>query len=137
MADTDDSIQVFSEAVGREKRKITRELKRAKISGYKMKILEPIIQNCAWMRVKLDEVREDISLEKITVEYDNGGGQKGIRKNPIFDGYEALWKSYMLGMGRILDCIPDRDEAEEALKVEETRPSTVLDQIRAKQRDTS
>lgn len=132
----DESMQVFTEAVAKEKRKIVRELKRAKISAYKMKILEPIIQNCAWMRVKLDGVREDISMEKITVEYDNGGGQKGIRKNPIFDGYEALWKSYMLGMGRILDCIPDQKEAEEALKVEETRPSTVLDQVRAKQKNS-
>lgn len=133
----DDVLKAFDEAVTKEKRKIIRELKHAKISTHKMKVLEPVIQNCAWMRVKLDEARNGMSQEEIVVDYDNGGGQKGVRKNPFFDGYEALWKAFMLGMSRILDCIPDQEEAEEALKLDETRPATVLDQVLAKQKDST
>lgn len=121
----------FNELVDKEKKKIIRELKKAKISAYKMKIIDPVVSNTAWMRVKLDETRESIYQEPIVVEYDNGGGQKGIRKNPFFDGYEALFKAYMLGMGRILDLIPDKKEAEMTLGIKTVEPESVLDKVRA------
>lgn len=124
--------KAFLDEVNKEKRKIIRELKKAKVSEYKMKVIDPVVSNTAWMRIKLDEIREDIASEDIVVPYDNGGGQKGIRKNPFFDGYEALFKSYMLGMGRILDIIPNREEVEVALKIDEARPQSMLDMIREK-----
>ncbi|MBQ0005101.1 MAG: hypothetical protein KBS68_04475 [Clostridiales bacterium] len=126
----------FEEVVLKEKRRIIRELKKAKISDHKMKIIEPIVINSAWMRVKLDEAREQVSKESIVVEYDNGGGQKGIRKNPFFDAYEALFKSYMLGMDRILDCLPDRKDAEITLSIPDVQPQSVLGQIREKRART-
>lgn len=123
------------ELVRREKRKITRELKRAKISDYNLKILEPVILNSAWMRVRLDIARTQMEDSPIIVEYDNGGGQKGVRENPIFKAYEALWKSFMLGMNRILDAIPDEKPTELTEQIEEVRPQTVLDMIREKKRE--
>ena len=60
--------------------------------------------------------------------YDNGGGQRGIRENPAFKGYESLWKAYMQGMNRILDTLPPeqiQNAADDGIK-----PQTVLDQIR-------
>lgn len=122
------------ELVKREQRKITRELKRAKISDYNLKILEPVILNSAWMRVQLDEARKQMEGCQIVVEYDNGGGQKGLRENPIFKAYEALWKSFMVGMGRILDAIPAEKQEELTEKIEEVRPQTVLEKIREKKR---
>ena len=122
------------ELVRKEKRRITRELKKAKISDYKLKVLDPVIANCAWMKVRLDEARDQIRDCDIVVEYDNGGGQKGTRENPIFKAYEALWKSFMLGMNRILDAIPEEKQEELTTQIEEVRPETVLDMIRAKKR---
>ena len=61
--------------------------------------------------------------------YDNGGGQKGIRENPAFKGYESLWKAYMQGMNRILDTLPP-EQIQAA--TDDIRPQTVLDSIRAK-----
>lgn len=122
----------LKESYEKEKRMIKRELKKVKISPHKMKLLESVIENTAWMKAKLDAVRMQITTADIVVEYDNGGGQKGIRKNPIFEGYRALWQSYMIGMGRILDAVPEEKRAAVAVQMEADKPGTVLDQIMAK-----
>ena len=66
------------------------------------------------------------------VEYDNGGGQKGIRENPVFKAYEALWKSYMLGMDKILAIIPEEQKEDLQAETEQIKPQTVLDFVREK-----
>lgn len=43
---------------------------------------------------KLVEEGEKIPSEALIVEYDNGGGQKGVRENPFFPAYEKLLASY-------------------------------------------
>jgi hypothetical protein len=62
------------------------------------------------------------------VAYDNGGGQKGIRENPLFKGYENLWRSYMAGMSKIIDCLPDEIATVESEVV--NKPKTVLELVR-------
>ncbi len=127
----------FEELVKKEQRKITREIKKAKISEHKMKVIEPVVMNVAFMKVKLDEARDQVKHEAITIEYDNGGGQKGIRENPIFKAYEALWKSYMLGMDKILSIIPEEQRQELADGTEQVKPQTVLDLVRDKKKDSA
>ena len=95
-----------------------------------MQTLAPIIENVSWMRAKLDDSRMLIKNSNIVVPYDNGGGQKGIRENPAFKGYESLWKAYMQGMNRILDTLPP--EAVQEAADTGIRPQTVLDAIRSK-----
>ena len=113
-----------------EQNRITRILNDAGISERRMQTLAPIIENVSWMRAKLDDSRQLIKNSNIVVPYDNGGGQKGIRENPAFKGYESLWKAYMQGMNRILDTLPPeqiQNATDDGIK-----PQTVLDQIRAK-----
>lgn len=112
-----------------EKKRIIAILKDANTSERRMEMLKPIIENVSWMRAKLDDSRDLIKNSNIVMPYDNGGGQRGIRENPAFKGYESLWKAYMQGMNRILDTLPP-EEVQAA--VEETRPQTVLDTMRAK-----
>lgn len=102
------------------------------INPKRVEMLKPIIENTAYMKVKLDEAREVISESSVVISYDNGGGQKGIRENPIFKGYEALWKSYMSGMNIILTALPSEVVKEEATKVVETK--TMLELVRDKHR---
>ena len=127
----------FDDLVKKEQRKISREIKKAQISEHKMKVIEPVVMNSAFMKVKLDEAREQIKGETITVEYDNGGGQKGIRENPVFKAYEALWKSYMVGMDKILSIIPEEQQQELAAQTEQIKPQTVLDFVRDKKKDSA
>ena len=114
-----------------EQRRIADLLNEVGISDKRQSLLEPIILNTAWMKAKLDDAREAIKNSNIVIAYDNGGGQKGIRENPLFKGYESLWRSYMAGMGKILDSLPP-EQIEKAVEVE--KPATMLELVRNKHR---
>ena len=66
-----------------------------------------MILNVSWMKSKLDDARTAIGEDGITVEYDNGGGQTGVRENPAFRAYEALWKTYLSGLDALLKLLPE------------------------------
>lgn len=53
-----------------------------------------LAMNLLFMEEKLDETRERIAGMPTAIEYDNGGGQCGIRVNPEYQAYESLLKSY-------------------------------------------
>lgn len=116
----------------KEQTKLKSVLNSYKVNKQKLKVMMPIIENVAWMKVKLEDARELIRDADIVVEYDNGGGQRGIRENPLFKGYESLWKSYISGMNQIMDVLPEEKakEAEEILD----RPKSVLEMVREKHR---
>ena len=76
-----------------ERRKLARFLSKNGLNEEKIKSLDPVILNVSWMKSKLDDARTAIGEDGITVEYDNGGGQTGVRENPAFRAYEALWKT--------------------------------------------
>lgn len=125
----DQEIRIRAEE---EQKRILGILKEVGISEKRMKLLEPVVLNTAWMKAKLDDARADIKNSKIVIPYDNGGGQKGLRENPLFKGYESLWKSYMQGMNRILDCLPQEVIEMEAEVVD--KPKTMLELVRDRHR---
>ena len=96
-----------------DSRKITREhkrleslLERADVPRQQRDVLEAVIDNIAWQRVKLDEAREEMQEASIVCEYDNGGGQTGTRENPIFKAYINLWRAYMVGLEKYTSYLP-------------------------------
>lgn len=113
-----------------ERQRLTALLFDCGVSEKRMAALESVIENVAWMRSKLDDAREAIKTANVVIAYDNGGGQKGLRENPLFKGYESLFKSYMSGMSKILDALPP--EVAKETKQEIEKPRTVLDMVRAK-----
>ena len=125
-----DEAEIRARAEEEEKR-ILDLLEEIGISDKRMKLLRPIVTNTAWMKAKLDDAREAIKNSNIVITYDNGGGQRGIRENPLFKGYESLWRSYMAGMGKILDSLP-QEQIEQASEVE--KPATMLELVRNKHR---
>lgn len=77
-----------------------------------------LARNVLWMESKLSNAREVIGKSSVAIPYDNGGGQRGIRKNPAFDGYNSLMSSYtkalkqlceMLGVQEVEDGDDDLD----------------------------
>lgn len=46
------------------------------------------------MAAKILTEGERLADEPMTVEYDHGGGQSGIRENPFFPAYEKLMTCY-------------------------------------------
>lgn len=124
-----DDIEI-KERAEEEQNRILQLLDEVGISEKRQKLLEPIILNTAWMKAKLDDAREAIKHSNIVISYDNGGNQKGIRINPLFTGYESLWKAYMNGMSRILDSLPKEEIVQKTNVVE--NPKTMLELVRNK-----
>ncbi len=102
------------------------------VSNEIVDLLETTIENTAYMKIKLDETRLAIKSSKVCIPYDNGGGQTGLRENPLFKGYESLFKSYMSGLRQILEVLPKG--AQNVKKQELETPKTMLELVRNKHR---
>ncbi len=125
MSKTDSDHAALLRAANKEEKRI-----RAALVGMapeKKGLLNDTIKNAAWMKVQLERARETIAAEPIVVEYDNGGGQSGLREHPAYKAYEALFKSYMLAINKLSEAMPVHtgaiiDEAE--------KPQTALELVR-------
>lgn len=62
------------------------------MNNNKIKTLEEQVRV---MSDKLKQAAEQVPAENLIVEYDNGGGQTGVRENPFFPAYEKLLNSYI------------------------------------------
>lgn len=107
-----------------EKQRLAKLLERAELPKEKQDMLEPLIDNLAWQKCKLDDARKKMQNEDIIREYDHGGGQKGIHENPYFKAYTNLFRSYMVGFEKYTSYIP------EELRAEVTGTLSILDQVR-------
>ena len=75
--------------------------------------LTEIAAHLAFVKVKLDEGKRECEDAGLIVEYDNGGGQKGVKENPAVKAYSALLKLYMDGMREIFRAMPEGQDAAE------------------------
>ncbi len=115
-----DNIRVLD-----EHKRLDAILERANVLDQHRDILSPVVDNLAWMKVKLDDTREQIRGTGVVIPYDNGGGQSGIRENPLFKGYYSLWKAYLSGLDKYTSYLP-REIKEEL----ETETMDILTQVR-------
>lgn len=60
------------------------------IRPYAVELAENVFFQCA----KLIETRKGLKNQAVVIAYDNGGGQRGIRKNPAFEAYNQLMANY-------------------------------------------
>ena len=91
-----------------------------------------LAENVLWMEGKLANAREVIGRSSVAIPYDNGGGQRGIRKNPAFDGYNSLMAQYTKALKQLCEMLGSNvpeggdDELDALLaatsKTRETRP---------------
>ena len=114
----------------KERNRIKSLMKEAGAEEWKIKLCEQVIENTAWMSVKLEDTIAVIKNSEIAISYNNGGGQAGIRQNPLFLGYESLWKAYMTGMNQIMSTIDVKKDT----KSTDLRPKTVRSIIRGEQK---
>lgn len=114
--------------VNKERKRLEGLLSRAGMPAEVMELHGPTLDNIAWMKEKLDDTRAAIKTADVAITYDNGGGQKGIRKNPAFEAYESLWKAYVSGLSLIASALPETEaRPEPALK-----PENVLEMLKAR-----
>lgn len=67
-----------------------------------------LAENVLWMEAKLANAREVIGKSSVAIPYDNGGGQRGIRKNPAFDGYNSLMSSYTKALKQLCEMLGEQ-----------------------------
>ncbi len=110
--------------VKREQKRLFEILEKAEVSAQTRTALVPVVENLAWMKVKLDETRAEMQESSVICHYSNGGGQEGERENPIFRAYINLWRAYMLGFEKYTSYLPKemQDELSES-------SLTVLEQV--------
>ena len=71
-----------------------------------------LAENVLWMEAKLANAREVIGRSSVAIPYDNGGGQRGIRKNPAFDGYNSLTSSYTKALKQLCEMLGAQEPEE-------------------------
>ena len=59
-----------------------------------LELLEPMIQNAAFMKVSLSGMQSDINSCGCTEEYQNGKEQTGMKQSATLQSYIALMKLY-------------------------------------------
>lgn len=100
-----------------------RTLTKDAIPEEKRKAIMPLLPNLAFQKVKLDEARRLLMNEYLFTEYDNGGGQCGLREHPGFTAYNKLFTTFQRGIKQLTDLMPTGAAASDALMdyVSETR----------------
>ena len=64
-----------------------------------------LAESVVFMARKLEESRKLLKNEPLVVEYNNGGGQYGIRENPHFTAYEHLLTSYNKALRQLTEIV--------------------------------
>lgn len=64
-----------------------------------------LAEQVLFMSEKLKEERKQLEKEPLIIEYDNGGGQMGIRENPHYTAYEKLLSSYNKSFKQLTEII--------------------------------
>lgn len=64
-----------------------------------------LAESVLFMARKLEETQKIIEDEPLVIEYDNGGGQKGIRENPQYVAFEHLQSTYIKSFRQLSEII--------------------------------
>lgn len=64
------------------------------------------------LEAKLKESAAAVKDEAIVIPYDNGGGQTGIRENPIFPAYVKVLAAYEKALSELREYIGEEKAAE-------------------------
>ncbi len=68
-----------------------------------------LIEQLNMIARRLTEEGKKIDSEPLIIEYDNGGGQSGVRENPFYPAYEKLLASYTKTLAVAKDLVGSQD----------------------------
>lgn len=75
--------------------------------------IKTLEEQAAFMAEKLAEEKAILERQHVVVTYNNGGGQKGVRRNPMFDGYNALMATYIKATAQLNELREKQPKKEE------------------------
>ena len=74
---------------------------------------QALCEEVLFMADKLKLSRQQMENAAIVIKYDNGGGQRGLRKNPLFEAYNSLFNSFSKGLGQLDDMLSEVRSSEQ------------------------
>lgn len=78
--------------------------------------VEVLLNQVLFMADKLEDARIDLQYQDLVIDYDNGGGQSGIRENPEFVAYHKLLTSFNKSLAQLREILGEgSDEVAENL----------------------
>ena len=92
-----------------------RKLRELTKDDEKRKAIMPLLANIAFLKVKLDDARAELLYEDIFTEYNNGGGQTGLREHPGFSAYNKLFTTFSRSVKQLTDMMPSGTAAADAV----------------------
>ena len=91
--------------------KISKEIKRLKkifknIDKNKMNVVNKLIESAAFMSVQLTELEEDMTVNGVTEEYQNGKDQRGVKASVASTVYNTMIKNYSSVIKQLTELSP-------------------------------
>jgi len=77
-----------------------------KIEPRKMKVVERLIDNAAFMSVMLEDIQDKINQNGYMVEYQNGENQWGMKKSPEIEIFNQTISNYSKIIKQLTDLLP-------------------------------
>jgi len=76
------------------------------LDANKLKTVESLIKNAAFMAVTLEELQEEINEKGITEEYQNGANQWGTKQSEAVKTHIAMTRNHVSVMKTLADLAP-------------------------------
>ena len=98
-----------------KEKRIEEELSRISIYFAEMDenqraVIDPIMQNSAFMKVTLDDLQEIINKEGVIDHYQNGANQYGLKPSATLQSYNSLVKNYAAVNKTLFSLLPKKRE---------------------------
>lgn len=78
----------------------------AELPENKLKLITPLIENASFMKVTLEDLRENIVNEGVREKYQNTEKQFGYKKSTSLTAYNTLIKNYTSTIDRLEKFLP-------------------------------
>jgi len=91
-----------------ERDKLTKQF--SAIDERKKRIVEKTIDNCAYMSVVLEELKEQMDAkgsEAYISTYQNGENQWGTKKSPEIEVFNQVFSNYLKAVKQLTDLLPE------------------------------
>ena len=72
-------------------------------------VIDPLLQNFAFMKVTLEDLQEEINRDGISETYQNGENQSGQKENSKLKSYNRLIKNFESVTKTLMRYIPEDD----------------------------
>lgn len=98
-----------------KKKRIQNELDKISIVFEKVpekerSVIDPLLQNFAFMKVTLEDLQEEINRDGISETYQNGENQSGQKENSKLKSYNRLIKNFESVTKTLMRYIPEDDQ---------------------------